>query len=97
MCGVNNEGFAVTVRLSQITPCIQEIIPRELSMTCKSIHNYYYTDFKGTVGVVNLQECSHIQEYSRLMLCSATLQMFYSKFNYFKRDKIWYKKRQILF
>lgn len=31
MCGVNNEGFAVAVSLSQITACIQEIIPGEVT------------------------------------------------------------------
>lgn len=74
MCGVNNEGFAITVRLSQITACIQEIIPAK--MTCRSVHNYYYTDFKRTVGVKNFQEYRHIQENSQIILCSLIPQMF---------------------
>lgn len=34
----------------------------DMLMTCKSVHNYYYKDFKGTVGVINRQECGNIPE-----------------------------------
>lgn len=83
--GVNNEGFAI---------CCQTLPDHsvhtgdyfwgsDMPMARKSVHNYYYTDFKGTVGVINLQEYSHIQENSRLILCSATFQ---------KTDKSWSKE-----
>lgn len=84
MCGVNNEGFAVAVRLSQIINTGDYSRGSDIPVTNTSLHNCYFTDFKWTVGVIYLQKYSDIQRNSRLILGSATFQTFYSKFNYLK-------------